>query len=89
MIDFKRVNVWWVHVAIKLSCVTTYISYPPFLIFRYPNGEDYVGHFKDGFRHGHGTLKSSQNKSTLDTVYVGNWENDIKTGYGVIDYIVR
>jgi len=56
---------------------------------RYPNGEEYLGIFKDNMRHGHGTLKSSQNKNTLDTIYVGNWVNDVRSGYGVLDYIIR
>ena len=59
------------------------------MTLRYGQNEEYSGHFKDGSRHGHGTLKSAGAKNSLDTVYVGNWENDIKSGYGVLDYIVR
>lgn len=56
---------------------------------RYGQGDEYVGNFRDDMRHGHGTLKSSQNKTSLDTIYIGDWANDMKSGYGVLDYIVR
>ena len=40
-------------------------------------------------RHGHGTLKLTNGKNSLDTVYVGDWLNDVKSGYGVLDFIIR
>ena len=30
-----------------------------------------------------------KNKSGLETVYVGDWVNDMKSGYGVLDYVIR
>lgn len=57
--------------------------------YSYGQGDEYVGNFRDDMRHGHGTLKSSQNKTSLDTIYIGDWANDMKSGYGVLDYIVR
>eukprot|EP00111_Clytia_hemisphaerica_P024307 TCONS_00071687-protein len=55
----------------------------------YGQNEEYTGYFKENARHGHGTLKYSSNKTSLDTIYVGDWINDMKFGYGVIDYIIR
>ena len=60
-----------------------------FLFSSYGQNEEYTGYFKENARHGHGTLKYSSNKTSLDTIYVGDWVNDMKCGYGVIDYIIR
>ena len=67
---------------------TKYLTLP-FLI-RYPDGDEYIGHFEDDVRSGHGTLKSLvPSGHSLNTVYVGDWENDVRSGYGVLDFIVR
>lgn len=60
-----------------------------FSFVSYGKNEEYVGTFKDNMRHGHGTLKLTSGKNSLDTVYVGDWLNDVKSGYGVLDFIIR
>jgi len=55
----------------------------------YGKNEEYVGSFKENMRHGHGTFKLTNGKNSLDTVYVGDWLNDVKSGYGVLDFIIR
>ncbi|XP_065655109.1 alsin isoform X2 [Hydra vulgaris] len=56
---------------------------------KYGQFEEYIGHFRDGLRHGHGMLKTLVPKNTLETVYIGDWVNDVKQGYGVLDYVIR
>ena len=43
----------------------------------YPNGEKYIGEFKNGKRHGQGTLEDSIWKK-----YVGEWKDDEFHGQG-------
>lgn len=54
---------------------------------RYPNGDTYEGYFKDGLRHGHGVLKSGRFIQSHSSIYVGQWVNDRKHGYGIMDDI--
>lgn len=49
----------------------------------YPNGDTYVGLFKDGVRHGYGVYTYA---STLDT-YEGEWLNNEKHGIGKQTYV--
>ncbi|XP_060774739.1 alsin isoform X1 [Neoarius graeffei] len=57
--------------------------------FRYATGEVYEGSFQDNMRHGHGMLRSGKLNSTSPSVFIGQWLNDKKTGYGVFDDITR
>ena len=56
----------------------------------YTNGSEYIGHWRNDERDGHGTLRTySASGGLLQTVYVGDWQNDQKNGYGVQDFVVR
>ncbi|XP_046716127.1 alsin isoform X1 [Silurus meridionalis] len=57
--------------------------------FRYATGEVYEGSFQDNMRHGHGMLRTGKLNSTSPSVFIGQWVNDKKTGYGVFDDITR
>uniref|UniRef100_A0A8C2BMX5 Alsin Rho guanine nucleotide exchange factor ALS2 b n=1 Tax=Cyprinus carpio TaxID=7962 RepID=A0A8C2BMX5_CYPCA len=57
--------------------------------FRYASGEIYEGSFLDNMRHGHGMLRSGKLSSTSPSVFIGQWQNDKKSGYGVFDDITR
>ena len=54
---------------------------------RYTNGDMYEGYFKDGLPHGHGVQKQGHFTASLASVYIGEWVNGVKQGYGVIDDI--
>ncbi|XP_060724838.1 alsin isoform X2 [Tachysurus vachellii] len=56
---------------------------------KYATGEVYEGSFQDNMRHGHGMLRSGKLNSTSPSVFIGQWLNDKKTGYGVFDDITR
>ncbi|XP_041100635.1 ALS2 C-terminal-like protein isoform X2 [Polyodon spathula] len=56
-------------------------------ICEYSNNTVYRGYFKDSVRHGFGILESCRTDSN-PLRYVGHWENDKKTGYGVWESIV-
>ena len=57
---------------------------------KYHDGSEYVGHWENDCRNGHGTIRTFfGGDGTLETVYVGNWQNDQKHGYGVQDFVVR
>ena len=48
----------------------------------YPDGDYYIGDFKDGVKHGNGEYHYS-----TGTVYNGQWENNDKSnGYGTMTY---
>jgi hypothetical protein len=55
---------------------------------RYTNGDVYEGHFKDGVAHGHGLQKQGHFMASVASVYIGEWVNGVKQGYGVMDDIV-
>lgn len=57
------------------------------MICRYEDGDIYEGYYKDGLASGHGVRKSGSFKSNTATVYVGEWVNGLRQGYGVIDDI--
>ncbi|KTF72437.1 hypothetical protein cypCar_00041451 [Cyprinus carpio] len=59
------------------------------IIFLYASGEIYEGSFLDNMRHGHGMLRSGKLNSTSPSVFIGQWQNDKKSGYGVFDDITR
>ena len=40
-------------------------------------------------RHGHGSMRSGSVSSAAATVYLGEWTNDKKCGYGVQDEILK
>ncbi|KAL1021859.1 hypothetical protein UPYG_G00018960 [Umbra pygmaea] len=57
--------------------------------YKYATGELYEGFFQDNMRHGHGVLRSGTLNSSSPSVFIGQWVNDKKTGYGVYDDITR
>lgn len=56
---------------------------------RYSSGQVYEGCFCDGQRHGYGMLSSGKLARTSSSVFIGQWVQDRKTGYGVYDDITR
>ena len=44
----------------------------------FDNGDIYEGGFKDGLKHGKGTLTTRNNRS-----YEGDWKNDKPHGFGI------
>ncbi|XP_023695845.2 alsin isoform X1 [Paramormyrops kingsleyae] len=60
-----------------------------FGVYRYATGEVYEGSFQDHMRHGHGMLRSGKLNSSSPSVFIGQWVQDKKTGYGVFDDITR
>ncbi|KAJ8410132.1 hypothetical protein AAFF_G00211730 [Aldrovandia affinis] len=55
----------------------------------YASGEVYEGSFQDNMRQGHGMLRSGKLTSSSPSVFIGQWLQDKKTGYGVYDDITR
>uniref|UniRef100_A0A4W4FDB9 Alsin-like PH-like domain-containing protein n=1 Tax=Electrophorus electricus TaxID=8005 RepID=A0A4W4FDB9_ELEEL len=56
---------------------------------RYASGEVYEGSFQENMRHGHGMMRSGKLNSTSPSVFIGQWVQDKRTGYGVFDDITR
>lgn len=54
----------------------------------YDNGDYYEGTFKDGKPHGQGTMKQGRFMGSGAFVYIGEWVNGYKNGYGVSDEII-
>ncbi|XP_029300670.1 alsin isoform X2 [Cottoperca gobio] len=57
--------------------------------YRYASGEVYDGSFQDSMRHGHGVLRSGKLNTSCPSVFIGQWLQDKKTGYGVFDDITK
>ncbi|XP_029696280.1 alsin isoform X2 [Takifugu rubripes] len=57
--------------------------------YRYANGEVYDGSFQDNMRHGHGMLRSGKLNTSSPSVFIGQWLQDKKAGYGVFDDITK
>ncbi|XP_061571851.1 alsin [Cololabis saira] len=57
--------------------------------YRYASGEVYDGSFQDGVRHGHGMLRSGKLNTSSPSVFIGQWLQDKKSGYGVFDNITK
>ncbi|XP_047011887.1 alsin isoform X3 [Ictalurus punctatus] len=55
----------------------------------YATGEVYEGLFQENLRHGHGMLSSGRLASFSSSVFVGQWVQDKKTGYGIFDNITK
>ncbi|KAH9513797.1 agglutinin-like protein 2 [Bulinus truncatus] len=55
----------------------------------YANGDLYEGYFQDGHRFGHGMLQTGRQRSNCSSVYIGEWLNNMKEGYGVQDDILK
>ncbi|UYV83608.1 NPEPPS [Cordylochernes scorpioides] len=53
----------------------------------YHNGDVYEGYFQGGLRHGHGTMKQGQFPAAAAQLYIGEWNNNRRQGYGVLDNI--
>jgi len=47
----------------------------------YADQSVYTGWWHMGKRHGHGRMEYKQ----TDSVYIGSWEADVRSGYGVFD----
>lgn len=45
----------------------------------YPNGDFYEGEFFEGIRRGKGRFETYERRS----VYIGDWDNDVRQGYGI------
>lgn len=61
----------------------------PVCTCRYASGEVYDGSFQDSMRHGHGMLRSGKLNTCSPSVFIGQWLQDKKTGYGVFDDITK
>lgn len=59
-----------------------------FGVMKYTNGDTYKGFFKEGQAHGHGSLKQGSFMASAASIYIGEWLNGMKNGYGVMDDIV-
>ncbi|KAK1876503.1 Alsin [Dissostichus eleginoides] len=57
--------------------------------YSYASGEVYDGCFQDSMRHGHGMLRSGKLNTSSPSVFIGQWLQDKKTGYGVLDDITK
>ncbi|XP_027878027.1 alsin-like isoform X1 [Xiphophorus couchianus] len=57
--------------------------------YKYGSGEVYDGCFCDGRRHGYGMLSSGKLAGASSGLFIGQWVQDKKTGYGVHDDITR
>ncbi|XP_034042312.1 alsin-like isoform X2 [Thalassophryne amazonica] len=57
--------------------------------YKYASGEVYEGNFCDGLRHGYGMLSSGTMTRTSSSVFIGQWVQDRKSGYGIYDDITR
>ncbi|KAK5847987.1 hypothetical protein PBY51_017073 [Eleginops maclovinus] len=57
--------------------------------YRYASGEVYEGCFQDSMRQGHGMLRSGKLNTSSPSVFIGQWLQDKKTGYGVFDDITK
>lgn len=58
-------------------------------VCRYASGEVYDGCFQDNMRHGHGMLRSGKLNTSSPSVFIGQWLQDRKAGYGVFDDITK
>ncbi|XP_069790417.1 alsin isoform X2 [Narcine bancroftii] len=58
-------------------------------IYKYATGEVYEGSFYDNLRHGHGLLRSGKLTSSCPSMFIGQWAQDKKMGYGMFDDITR
>lgn len=57
---------------------------------RHASGEVYEGSFRENMRHGHGMLRSGKSASpSSSSVFVGQWVQGKRTGYGVCDDFSR
>lgn len=56
-------------------------------ILKCEGGDVYDGFFKDGLPHGHGTRREGHFTANVASLYIGEWANGVKQGYGVMDNI--
>jgi hypothetical protein len=52
----------------------------------WPNGNTHTGEFRNDERNGEGTYRVFDENKRLVKEYIGNWENDKKSGYGVMNW---
>ncbi|XP_028971904.2 alsin [Esox lucius] len=57
--------------------------------YKYATGEVYEGSFHENMRQGHGMLSSGKLIGPSSSVFIGQWLQDKKTGYGVFDNMTR
>lgn len=65
------------------------LNHCPVRVCRYANSEVYDGSFQDNMRHGHGMLRSGKLNTSSPSVFIGQWLQDKKAGYGVFDDITK
>ncbi|XP_042192089.1 alsin [Callorhinchus milii] len=58
-------------------------------IYKFATGEVFEGSFQEHMRHGHGLLRSGKMTSSSPSMFIGQWVQDKKMGYGVFDDITR
>ena len=87
MVPVQLISVFCFRLCIKqvFSCFILYYL----LLYRYGNGDLYDGYFKDGQRQGHGIYRKGRKLSSASYIYVGEWLNDKRHGYGVMDDILK
>lgn len=68
----------------ELSCYSNI-----FFTFSYGDKQVYIGHWMHNVRHGHGVLRMGTIASTSPSIFTGNWDNDKRSGFGVMDDIMR
>ncbi|XP_071148422.1 alsin-like isoform X3 [Mytilus edulis] len=56
---------------------------------KYSNGDVYDGHFKEGQRHGHGLYHYGGPSPRSTSIYIGEWAEDNRQGYGVLEDIMK
>jgi hypothetical protein len=55
----------------------------------YSDKQMYSGHWMHNVRHGHGVLRMGTLTSPSPSIFTGNWDNDKRSGFGVMDDIMR
>ena len=57
--------------------------------YSYSDKKTYSGRWVQNLRHGHGVLRMGTLTSGSPSVFMGNWDNDKRSGYGMMDDIMR
>ncbi|ESO94409.1 hypothetical protein LOTGIDRAFT_145057, partial [Lottia gigantea] len=56
---------------------------------KYATGDIYKGYFRNGMRYGHGIYNEGQHMSHSASIFIGEWVEDKRHGYGVQDDILK
>ena len=59
------------------------------MLSRYACGDVYEGGLRAGKRHSHGYLKQGKVTTGVASIYIGEWLNDKKSGFGVHSDILK